>query len=243
MIGADATTWLALWERVAPESARRRRREFLACSGPPGALPAERLEVGRANAQLLRLHRSMFGRRLACWTECPGCGTTVEIDVDADELLAQDPAEPAAAMQLQIEEWDVSFRLPTEEDIDAVHGERDLSAAGNALLRRCIEGCRRGANETHASLVPLELGARMSARMEERDPLAILGFELRCADCGHAWSSTLEVDVVLWSRLNAWVHRLLRDVHTLAKTYGWSEHAIVEMSPGRRQFYLDLVAE
>lgn len=241
MIGADATTWLALWERTATASPRRRRREFLACSGLPGARSAERLEVGRANAQLLRLYRTMFGPLVACRTECPRCETALEIDVDVDELLAREPAEPAAPMQLQVEDWDVSFRLPTEEDIDAIHGEPDVSAAGHALLRRCIEGCRHGAKETQVSRVPPELSAQLSARIEERDPLAVLGFELCCTDCGHAWSSTLEVDGFLWSRLNAWVHRLLRDVHTLAKTYGWSERAIMEMSPWRRQLYLDMV--
>jgi hypothetical protein len=183
----------------------------------------------------------MFGPLLSCRVECPRCEAALEIDVDADELLVREPGLPAQPMQLQVEEWEVSFRLPTEGDVDAVRGERDLSAAGNALLRRCVEGCRRGAEEVHISQAPPELGARMGSWMEERDPLAILDFELRCTDCGHVWSSMLEVDVFLWTRLDAWAHRLARDIHTLAKGYGWSERAITEMSPWRRQLYLDMV--
>lgn len=241
MIGRDAIAWLELWERAAAASPRRRRRELLACTSLSGDLSAERLEIGRANAQLLRLHRSMFGALLSCRTECPACKAALEIDVDADDLLAREPAELAKPMQLQVGEWEVSFRFPTEGDVDAVHGESDLSAAANALLHRCVEGCRRGAEEAHISLVPPELGARMGSWMEERDPLAFLDFELRCTDCGHVWSSTLEVDVFLWARLDAWAHRLARDIHTLAKVYGWSERSITEMSPWRRQLYLDMV--
>jgi hypothetical protein len=79
--------------------------------------------------------------------------------------------------------------------------------------------------------------------MEESDPLATLDFELRCQACDHVWSSTLDVEAFLWARLNAWIQRLARDVHTIARVYGWEERTITEMSPWRRQLYLDMVEE
>ena len=36
--------------------------------------------------------------------------------------------------------------------------------------------------------------------------------------------------------------RFLRDVHTLASTYGWREADILALSPWRRQYYLALIA-
>lgn len=240
MIEADSAAWLDLWERAAPKLPRRRRREFLAFGGLPGA-PVEDLEVGRANAWLLRLHRSMFGSRLPCHTACPRCDAALELDLDGEELLAREPARTAGPAQLLVGEWEVVFRLPTEGDVDAVHGESDLAAARDALVRRCVTGCRRGAEETSVSLAPPEVVAHMSVRIEESDPLATLDFALRCASCDHGWTSILEIDVFLWLRLNAWAHRLLRDVHTLAKAYGWSERTITGMSQWKRQLYLDMV--
>ncbi len=35
--------------------------------------------------------------------------------------------------------------------------------------------------------------------------------------------------------------RLLREVHTLARAYGWSEGAILELGSARRERYLELV--
>lgn len=241
MSGEGAVEWLDLWERAMPKPPRERRRELLAFSGLSGAFSADQLEIGRANAQLLHLHLSMFGPQLACQTACPRCDAALELDLDVEELLAREPAQPAKPMQLQVGEWEVFFRLPTEGDVDAVHGESDLSAAQDMLLRRCVTGCRCGAEEASISSAPTEVRAHIGARMEESDPFAVLDFELRCASCGHVWSSGLEVDVFVYTRLNAWAHRIVRDVHTLANAYGWSERTITEMSPWKRQLYLDLV--
>jgi hypothetical protein len=49
-------------------------------------------------------------------------------------------------------------------------------------------------------------------------------------------------DVVsyLWGEIEDWAERLLRDVHSLAAAYGWSERDIVGMSALRRRLYLEL---
>jgi hypothetical protein len=241
MIGMDAVEWLKLWERTVPGPARRRRRELLASAGLPGGLPAERLEVGRANAQLLRLHEAMFGSRLSCFVVCPQCDEALELELDVEELLAREPAHAAEPVRLQVGEWEVCFRQPTEGDLDAVQDVTDRAAARDMLLERCVTECRRGAEAASIALAPPEVAEHIGVRMEEGDPLATLDFELRCATCGHAWTSALEVDEFLWARLNVWVRRLLHEVHTLAKVYGWSERTIAAMSPWKRQIYLDLV--
>jgi hypothetical protein len=45
----------------------------------------------------------------------------------------------------------------------------------------------------------------------------------------------------LWTELDAWARRMLREVHALAATYGWSEAEILRMSATRRRAYLDLI--
>ena len=44
-----------------------------------------------------------------------------------------------------------------------------------------------------------------------------------------------------WAELDAWARRLLREIHTLARFYGWSEAEILALSPLRRRCYLEMV--
>jgi hypothetical protein len=44
-----------------------------------------------------------------------------------------------------------------------------------------------------------------------------------------------------WKEINHWANRILREVHLLASTYGWSEADILALTPTRRQWYLALV--
>jgi hypothetical protein len=44
----------------------------------------------------------------------------------------------------------------------------------------------------------------------------------------------------LWSKVNLQAHRLLQDVHLLARAYGWTESDVLRLGPGRRQAYLEL---
>lgn len=241
MIGVNATTWLDLWDRVSRTDRRHRRRELLLASGPLTASEVDELEVGTANARLLQLHRSMFGSQLHCFTKCPKCQSELEVTVDAAALLRQ-PTSQQECRQLVLDEWVVSFRLPTEGDVETARAQSDFPTAESTLVGRCVTICRRSGEEVGHSLIPRDVLDRLFAQLEDSDPLASLDFELHCARCSHAWTSCLEPDTFVWTRLNAWVHRLANDVHILANAYGWSEREIVQMSPRRRQLYLDRVA-
>ena len=45
-----------------------------------------------------------------------------------------------------------------------------------------------------------------------------------------------------WTEVQAHAAQLLRDVHLLASNYGWREAEILNLSPVRRQAYLELIA-
>ena len=40
--------------------------------------------------------------------------------------------------------------------------------------------------------------------------------------------------------MHAWARRTLRDVHVLARAYGWREADVLALSPTRRQIYVEL---
>jgi len=52
---------------------------------------------------------------------------------------------------------------------------------------------------------------------------------------------TFDIASFFWAEICVQAKRLLREVHTLARAYGWREMDILSMSPARRQFYLEMV--
>jgi hypothetical protein len=73
------------------------------------------------------------------------------------------------------------------------------------------------------------------------DPQAEVLLDLNCPACGHGWQALFDVVAFFWAELAAQAKRLLREVHTLARAYGWREADILGMSARRRQFYLEMV--
>jgi S-adenosylmethionine synthetase len=78
-------------------------------------------------------------------------------------------------------------------------------------------------------------------RMSEADPQANIELDLTCAQCGHRWQALFDIESFLWSEINVWARRTLKEIHTLARAYGWSEREILNLSPWRRHFYLNLI--
>ena len=59
----------------------------------------------------------------------------------------------------------------------------------------------------------------------------------------HGWQAALDVAADFWLELHAWARGMLREIHTLARAYGWREADILALSPARRRHYLQLVLE
>jgi hypothetical protein len=89
--------------------------------------------------------------------------------------------------------------------------------------------------------LPQDVMQELVDEMARADPLADIQFMLACPFCGRKWQAVFDIVSVLWSEIDTWAHRTLRDVHTLALSYGWSESDILALSPSRRQIYLDMV--
>ena len=66
---------------------------------------------------------------------------------------------------------------------------------------------------------------------------------IHCPKCGSRWHSTFDIVSYFWSELEVRAKRQLWEVHTLAAAYGWSEADILDMSPMRRQLYMEMAQE
>jgi len=163
-------------------------------------------------------------------------------------MQVSDICQPAAAepvqqedLRLLVEDYEIRFRLPRTEDLSAIAGLPDANSARQVLLRRCLLSACRGDSEIPVDSLPQHILSAVATRMSDVDPQANVQLAVSCPSCAHKWQATFDIVSFFWLELDAWAQRLVREVHTLAATYGWREADIVAMSPRRRQTYLELI--
>lgn len=242
--------------REAPGPAPRRLTVLLArCLdrlGPLAPVPPEAvagLTVGDREALAWHLRRLTTGDRVQGVVTCPaaGCAEPLDIDLRVTDLLLpaypEHPPERTARFRAAGADWEVRFRLPTGADQDAVGAlaARDPAAAAGQLLAGCVRGATAG-GEPVADL-PDEVAERVSEAMADADPQAEARLALTCPVCGRGFESVLDAAGFVVSEALARAGRLFREVHTLARTYHWSEADILRLTAARRRTYLELIDE
>jgi hypothetical protein len=157
----------------------------------------------------------------------------LDITLDVEELSALHN-QPVAHMRLQYEGAEYSFRLPTLRDVADVL-EDDTESALQQLARRCL------LDGDPAAMAETELIDVLSGACESADPLGHVTIDLLCPQCGMRNLPALDITALLCGELGAMIDRLLVQVHTLAKAYGWSEADILTLPFERRQLYVEMV--
>jgi hypothetical protein len=238
---------LDVWERGLVQSGLERALLLLAAGTGEGADVLAQLSLGQRDARLLTLRELTFGPQLLSVSACPACGERMEATFNVADLraLAESEApdrETPEVFQLQVNGYEIRFRLPNSLDQAALASCLDVATARDLLLGRCLlTALHEGAEESAAKLPPDVLDL-IAQRMEEADPQADIQLKLSCHACAHPWQEAFDIGSFFWRELEAWANRLLIEVHTLAKAYGWSENDILSLSAARRQFYLNLVS-
>jgi hypothetical protein len=165
---------------------------------------------------------------------CPECGEKLELNLDG-RSLAQAPT--GAQLSEPIVARGHRFRLPTSRDLARVARETDSRSAAVGLLESCQLQLGESTSWSEDDLD--EVGKRMA----QADPMAEILFTIHCPECGDECNTTLDIATFLWEEIAARAKRLLRDVHTLAFAYGWTEKEILALSEPRRAFYLEMVQQ
>jgi hypothetical protein len=237
-----ASELLDLWERGQSEPPVQRMLALLAAAHPEtGIEDLARLPIGRLDACLLRLRERLFGPEVSAVAECPACREQVETRFRLAEVSLPDDVAPEASHSVQIEGYRVTFRLPTSSDLLAL---ADRSAARESLLARCVLQIRdAGGAAIGAESLPEEIVTEIAVCMAAADPQADIELELVCPACAHRWPAYFDVARFLWKEVHAWALRTLRDVHGLARAYGWREADVLALSPTRRHLYLELARQ
>jgi len=238
---------LQVWEATAGAGATERAVALLARAWPersPESLAA--LPLGRRDHLLLELYRGTFGADLDLFVRCPACGEGLELDVTADDLLAR-PGEPGeeaeadAVHELDADGLLIRFRLPTGADVDAATRAAGPAEARALLVERLVLAARRDG----VGVDPAELDESEQTRLAESlaaaDPRAEMLFDLDCHACRHPWQTLFDVAECFEHQLATASRHLLREVHALARGYGWREADILALSEPRRRVYLEML--
>jgi hypothetical protein len=247
----SVTAWdmLAFWEQGYTEPLPQKALRLLSLAwpdAPPDELAA--LSVGQRDGRLLALREQLFGPDMQSVVNCPACGERLELafqvaDIYAtgnDEPIRQAHGESAQEFSITQDGYTVRFRLPNSLDLIAVSSEAGQAAPEQQLLDRCLLEVRHGRKKKVKQL-PAKVVEAIASQMAAADPQADVRLDMVCPACSHQWQPIFDIVSFIWQEINSWAVRTLRQVHTLAAAYGWSERDILSMSPWRRQLYLQMV--
>jgi hypothetical protein len=221
---------LAVWERGRTGSLPERALDLLAAAGD--VAEPERMPVGERDARLLELRERSFGPDLDATATCPACGERLDVELEIGDLAVAGTGD-GESLELATGERTLRFRMPTAADLVAVAAAADVDGARALLLERCVSEPPAG------ELASDEVDA-IAARMAEADPGAWRELALVCPECGHDWTAPFDIVSFLCAEIDACALRLIRDVHALARAYGWREGDVLALSAARRAAYLEL---
>jgi hypothetical protein len=236
----SASAMLGAWERGLDQGPVERGLTLLALGCPESTAEAlAELSIGERDRRLLALREDLFGPRMTGLISCVACGEPLELDFATFDLYAA-PKPNANELSVRGEDYAIELRLPDSRDL-LVCATSDPGEAASVLLRRCVVSVRLCGEPARAEDLPPPLVAESARRLTEADPHADMRFALACASCGHEWRAPFDIVPFLWTELEAWAGRMVRDVHVLASAYGWTERDILALSPVRRRQYLRML--
>jgi hypothetical protein len=196
------------------------------------------LSVGQRNARLLAVRERTLGGLLDGFAHCPQCGEPLEFGVETEAIRRPEPSRHT--FDLVSGDYTLHCRLPNSNDLAALVMAEDAAIARRRLIERCVHSAVYGGVSIPVESLPETLLSELAGAVREHDPQADMRFLLDCAACGHEWSASFDIVSFFWAELGDRAKRLMIDVHTLARAYGWRETEILTMSASSRQFYLDL---
>ena len=199
--------------------------------------------IGQRDAVLFLVREQLFGTVLNSFSACPHCHEPLEFAVSVTDLRVS-PAETLADAEQEMvaEAFTVRVRLPNSWDLAAIAQSDDVGAARDLLVRRCVLRATQDGNIIAPETLPTEIVAQLAQQITKCDPQAEVLLNLFCPACHHQWQAPFDIEAFLWTELDAYAKRLVREVHTLARAYGWREADILSMNAARRNMYLTMVS-
>jgi hypothetical protein len=202
----------------------------------------EQWPIGRRDARLFAVYAATFGPTVEGVTTCPECGERLDVSFPVDAMRNSDaPSTDLIEVPVHDPTYRVAVRLPSSADLQRIVGLPDLETARRTLAHACIVCAERNGEAVAPAALPSGLIDEIDAALALHDTQAHVGLSMNCPACRHTWGITFDIADFLWRVLSDRAKRVVVDVHVLARSYGWSEEAILRMSPARRALYGELI--
>ena len=243
MHALSTASLLGVWEDGLSRPLAQRAVELLATAYPESSREFYALlSIGQRDARLLSLREELWGPRMLAVVACPACRERLELALDVRELRSGYLPEQAGSNSFELAGYSVSFRLLNSQDFSAAASDAGSpELCRNRILQDCLLSASHGDSPVSSDQLPPEVITALVESIAKADPLADIQLALTCASCGESWSAAFDIVSYLWTEIEVWAWRILADVHTLARAYAWRESDILNLSPVRRQFYLERV--
>ena len=233
---------LTLWEQGYPQPVVWRGLMLLSLAFPDSDWEVlATIPIGERDYHLLTLYTQLFGGKVQAVAPCPACDEQSEISFGAADISLFDPVQAVQSDVVTVANKQIPFRLPNSLDLLAIANLPEPEQAQHHLLLRCLQPLQKSRQKAWAKRIPKKVQTAVSKKMAALDPQGNIEIVLTCPACAHRWQTVFDIVTFLWHKLDRWAIRLMQDVHTLATMYGWSEEAILNLSPWRRQLYLRMI--
>jgi hypothetical protein len=243
MASLNALRLLRVWERGFGRNAWERAVEILAEADSDA--PAEELAglpIREVEERLLAIREATFGRRFCARISCPSCSESLEFEFSSDDLPDPERSKFHSALApLKIGDFVLELRVPNSADLGFVARCSSVEEARQFLARRCINRVYlRGAVIAPEEL-PDSLISDIAQYFEASDPADEKTLKITCPSCEVLSERRFDIASFFWAEIEAEALRLFREIHCLARGYGWPEADILAMTPVRRRVYLEML--
>jgi hypothetical protein len=231
-------TLLEAWDaaRATPDLARG--AVVLAATTDRDADELVDLPISELATLALRIQRDAYGDVLDVLMRCEGCDELLDVPLSLSDLLERgSPSAPLSlprSVEHSVAGHVVEVRTPTTRDLMDASSADDPAAL---VLDRCVV-VDRGALATQD--LSDTLVASVEDILEQMAAPALSTLVAPCPECGERATGVLDPGELLWQAVDTRAPALLAEVAYLAAAFGWSQDAILALSPARRAAYLEL---
>jgi hypothetical protein len=162
------------------------------------------------------------------------CGAIFEFELPLQRLAHTADATQPMRVELEGQRF-ATLRRPTAEDVRVWREAKPASRAEaihTMIASLLMDGDVHVGDE-----------AALSKSLAAQDPLVAFTVACACPACGVANEVAIDLEAVALGRLAARQRALLREVHSLASQYGWTESQVLAVPPTRRSRYLELIED
>lgn len=209
---------------------------------PPMLEEVRQLAVGDRQFLMRRLLLELEIDKLWLKAPCNVCGELFDLQINISKLPVKEADDGFPFTSADTSIGRVELRLPSGVDQEwvALNNHRSEDHTIRELMRRCItmidaDNDTAPVAETFARFTADDLTA-IEASLETAAPEITNEITTNCPDCNAR--NRVYIDPYYCLDMDG---DLLDEIHTLAKTYHWSEEIILKLSSSRRRRYRDLI--